>query len=192
MDLLILQVRTPIDSPVYRGTDRATPYYCDDLGDEHPVNKAFFWYCSEGGELGLVHDLVRARELVLAYRQLRPSQHYEILAVTKEDVPPIGGKIVGFDLSAGYKYSLLGWKLEIDRDSHDLPADDEYWLIHPILRLIKEFFQPQLNSNGLFDNFAVAKFCLGCMIALQKIRSNLWENDNVRFEVVGLWEISSE
>jgi hypothetical protein len=158
------------------------------------VNQAFFWYCEEGGESGIVHDLVKAKGLVEAYSQLRPPQYFEIVEVTDNEHPPSGkGEFLGFDLSAGYRSSLLSWGLEVDRAlPTDLPENDLVETLQPLLSLVRQYFQPQLNSNGLFDNFHAAKFCLACMEALQTIRPGLWENEDVRFEVVSLWRILSE
>ena len=60
----ILGKNYPRNAPNYRGTDRVLPYHCDELPDEHEANKAFFWFIEEGGELGVVHDLSKAKWLV--------------------------------------------------------------------------------------------------------------------------------
>ena len=195
MKLLILGSPTTIEAPAYRGTERTTPFYHEELEEEHEVNQAFFWYCSEGGEEGLVYDLVKAKELVRAYRQLDPPQYFEVVTVNTRLTPPNEGvqsQFLGFDLSAGYRYSLLSWGLEIDRQPlPDLPEDDPYRTLQPLLRLVKSFFQKQLNSNGLFSDFHTANFCLECMMALQKIRPGIWENEDVEFEVVDLWRLKT-
>ncbi len=188
MDILILGFGTPRVSQTYRGTDRVTPYYVDSLSEDHQVNQCFLWYCEEGGELGVVHNFTRAKELVLAYHELRPPQHFEIVEVAKNGDHQSSGEFLGFDLSAGYNDSLLSWGLEIgNARSSDSIRDDRYLLIQPLLHLIQEFFQKKLNSNGLFDNYEDASFCLDCMMALQGVYPSLWENEDVKFEVVGLW-----
>jgi hypothetical protein len=191
MDLLILKETTRDYTSVYRGTDRPTIYYQSTSDENHEVNRAFLWYCREGGQLGVVHDLAKAREVVEACRRLDPPQYFEVIEVTTENRPPtIGGSFLGFDLSSGYHYSLLSWGLEIDRPSlENTPEDDPLWIIQPLLHLIKKHFQPQLNSNGLFDEYDTARLCLDCMMALQSIRPGLWENEEVKFEVVGLWRV---
>jgi hypothetical protein len=109
MKLRILRSVSALDSNIYRGTDRITPYYVDGLPDDHPVNQAFFWYCDEGGELGVVHDLARARNLVELYRALETSQYFEIIQLVDWSEGDLDlEKLLGYDLSAGYNYSLLG------------------------------------------------------------------------------------
>jgi hypothetical protein len=190
MDILILGFGTPKASPAYRGTDRVIPHHVDSLGEEHPVNQAFRWYCEEGGEFGLVHDLARARELVRAYKKLQPSQHFEMIEVSSQRHYQPTGMFLGFDLSAGYNSSLLSWGLDLSNVKPSEPIiDEKYILIQPLVRLIQEFFQKRLNSNGLFDDYEDASFCLSCMMALQRIYPDLWENEEVTFEIVGLWRL---
>lgn len=194
MNLLILKCISSKESSQYRGTERITPYHIDELGDEHKVNKAFLEYCSEGNEYGIVHNLTKAKELIEVYRQLDPPQHFEIVEVTADKYPPeTQSKFLGFDLSSGYHYSLLSWGLDIDREPpDDMAIDDKFLTLQPLLRLTKKYFQPRLNLSGLFEDYDTANFCLECMLAMQKIRPGLWENDEVKFEVIGLWEVISE
>ncbi len=193
MDILILGFGTPKASPAYRGTCRATPHHVDSLGEDHPVNQAFLWYCEEGGEFGLVHDLAKARELVREYKKLQTPHHFEIIEVSSQRHYQSTRTFLGFDLSAGYNYSLLYWGLDLGNVKPSEPiADEKYVLIQPLLRLTQEFFQKRLNSNGMFDNYEDASFCLSCMMALQRIYPGLWENEKVTFEVVGLWELPYE
>lgn len=190
MDLLILGYEPNFKEGTYRGTDRQIPSYREGLGDEHRANHLFFRYCSAGGESLIVHDLDLAKELVIAYSQLDPPQHFEIVEVTYDNrFPETAGQLLGFDLSAGY-YSLIAAGIEFDRSLHySPPQGDSFWILLPIMSLIKKYFQPQLNSKRLFDSFETASFCLACMMALQKFRPNLWENDEVKFKVVGLWSV---
>jgi hypothetical protein len=193
MNLRILKCVSPQDHRIYRGTDRMSPYYVDGLYEDHPVNQAFFWYCEEGEELGVVHDLTRARKLVQLYRALDVPQCFEIVQVVDWiDGVRGSGELRGYDLSAGYNYSLLEWHLEIDRDQNSgVDHDERLEVLQPLLRLVKEHFQPLLNANGLFADGDSAAFCLVCMMALQRMRPNLWENDEVVFDVVGLWVLPS-
>jgi hypothetical protein len=174
----------------YRGTDRATPYYCDGLGDDHPANQAFFWYCQEGGELGVVHNPVKAQNLVDVYAKLNPPQYFEVVELTNKPSSATKSMFYGYDIAAEYNFSLLSWNLEVDNQAfNNVPKDDAFRVIQPLLRLLKQHFQPQLNSNGLFDDTETAKFCLESMMALQQIRPGLWENSNVTFRVIGINKI---
>lgn len=195
MKLLILGLPRNIhtEAPIYRGVERMTPYYCEELDEEHEVNRAFIWYCSAGGEEGVVYDLVKAKALVQAYRQLSPPQYFEIVSVRElHDIPDreAPSAFLGFDLCAGYSYSLLSWGLEFDRTPpDDMSQDDAFRILQPLLRLIRSFFQQQLNINGLFSDFSIANYCLECMMAVQKIRPGIWENEDIEFKVVGLWQL---
>src|SRR5439155_26446134 len=117
MKLLILngpRDPQPIQNPLYRGTYRSHPTHCDALPDDHEINKLFFWFLEEGGELGVVHNLSKAlrfAELLNSYFAGR--QHFEVIEATEGDsTPESGGALLGFDLSAGYNNSLLWWGLK--------------------------------------------------------------------------------
>lgn len=191
MKLRILQNINSEHRQAYRGTDRMTPFYCERLAPDDEPNRLFFWYCSEGGELGVVHNFEKAKELVTVYRHLDPPQDFEIVeVVTGNSSPQSTGEFLGFDLSAGYSFSLLSWGLDLDQKlSQELLDDNARQVLFPLLLLIKSFFQPQLNNNGLFNDYDTANFCLACMMALQKIYPGLWENEQVEFEVIGLWKL---
>lgn len=177
----------------YRGESRATPYYCEELGNSHRVNQLFFWYCDEGGEDGIVHNLKKALELVTAYAQLDPPQIFEIIEITKNsNQATTKSEFLGFDLSSG-GYSLLGWGLNfVFVQPHDISNDAKLVMILPLLQLIHNHFQPKLNVNALFNDYEAAKFCLDCMMALQQIRPGLWENEEINFEVIGVWKVLLE
>lgn len=191
MNLRILGRATRADSVRYRGTDRTTPYYDDNVPIDHPANQAFFWYAnSEDGEIGIVHDLARAQELVDIYKRLTPPQFFEIVEETLDAQPPFIGKTrLGYDISTVDGISLLSSGLDIDRTDIELAPDDTYWTLLPLLTLIKVHFQPLLNSNGLFDTYTDAELCLNSMMALQRFRPGLWENENVVFRVVCVWSV---
>ncbi len=191
MNLLILELEMTTQDRAYRGTYRASPSYCEELDADHEANQAFFWYCYEGDDPDIVHDLTKARELVAIYRRLDPPQRFEIVeVVVGNGSPTLDGQFLGFDVSADYYYSLLSWGLEIAKElSPDLVDEPARQILDPLLKLTQAFFQPQLNMNGLFDDYETARFCLECMLALQEIQPGLWENEEVAFEVVGLWKV---
>lgn len=190
MDLMILKFEPNQNPPMYRGMDRATPTYYAGGNEEHPANQLFFWYLQQGGQSGVIHDIEHAAKLLEAYSKLDPPQYFEVIEITTHNKPPtLGGELLGFDLASG-SYSLLGWGLEIDRKLPlTMPQTDLYRVIFPLLTLVKEYFQPRLNQNGLFREYATATFCLECMIALQTIRPGLWEDSHTEFQVVGIWKI---
>jgi hypothetical protein len=192
MDILILGKPYETLSPRYRGTNRFGPVYIETLPEDHPANQLFDWYCSGWYEEGVVHDLAIARQLVEAQIAVNPSQPFEIVEVTTDNRPPaLGGQLLGYDISAGYGYSLLETGLrELGRNA---PGDDAMLrLLQPIFILLKEHFQPRLNENGLLAEYAAAKLCLDCMMALQQLRPGLWENESIVFDVVGVWLVSVE
>jgi hypothetical protein len=194
MDLLILK-REPVTSTVrYQGTDKIPPHYVDGLPEEAEVNRLFLWYCEEGGESGLVHNLSAARQLVQAYHGLKPPEFFDILEVSIDPAHKSDGRFLGYDLSAGYVYSLLSWGLVLQRETGQPGESDgngSHFAIQPLLRLVEEHFGKKLNSYGLFDEHEDARFCLNTMMALQSIVPGLWENEEVTFDVVGLWRIEA-
>lgn len=189
MNLLILGGKASGYSegnPSYRGTYRAHPYYCDQFPESHEVNQVFLWFIEEGGELGVVHDMEKARNLVELYRKCTGEQ-FEVVEVTTERDPPfVGTDFLGFDLSCGFNNSLLWWGLDLQRQGHQMKDNER--VLNPLLRLVEEFFRPKLNSNGLFADCDTAAFCLECMTALQKIRPGLFEG-NGEYEVVGVYKL---
>jgi hypothetical protein len=190
VDLLILGRTTPTEDPAYRGVDRDSPYYVDRLPDDHPVNQAFRRYMHEINTLGIVHDLAAARELVRTYSALSPPQRFEIIAVQVGDCAETGiSDFLGFDLAAGFHISLLSRRLEVIDDAPSREASPEADPIQPMLRVLRDFFQPHLNKQGLFDDYGTAALCLSYMMALQRFRPNLWEGEGTVFEVVGLRRI---
>ena len=192
MELLILGKPFAGFSESYRGTYRNPPHYHDDVPSDHRVNQLFLWYCAEGGELGVVHTLNKASEFVKALREPKFAEAYELIAITKGQSSPINdGEFLGFDVSASYYYSLLSWGLDFDHImSNSSLADASITILKPILKLLSAHFGVQLNDYGLFQQREVAEFCMECMLALQHIHPGLWENEQVAFEVVGVWRLS--
>ena len=139
----------------------------------------------------MIHDLEKAKAMAAAYALACPDQHYEIVEATYDSPPETqSNQLLGYDLSAGYGFSLLSWGLDIGRKPvDDLPSDDPLRILQPLICLVREFFQPQLNESGLFDDQEMANFCLRCMMALQQVRPSLWEDEEVVFELVGLWKV---
>lgn len=192
MNVLILNgprdPRTPYN-PLYRGTYRSHPTHCDELPDNHEINRLFFWFIEEGGELGVVQDLPKAQRLAELWNaRLNEPEHFEVVEATNGDTAAFLDKaLIGFDLSAGYNNSLLVGGL-----TQTLPID----LPEPIRdrwNLTKRQYAPQLNSSGLFETFETATLCLGSLIALQELSPNLFEGGNLRdFQPVRLRAITQK
>ena len=192
MNLLILDGPAdprPGKNPLYRGTYRAAPTHCDDLPDEHEINKLFFWFLEEGGELGVVHDSLRAlRFAELWNTRLLPPNRFDVIEVTDRDNAPVSdGIFIGFDLSCGYGNSVLVSGLQ--------PITRRADLSEPILESyegIRRNFAPQLNQNGLFEAFEAANLCLRAMTALQELSPNFFEGGDLSdFQPVGLFTIGA-
>lgn len=171
--------------PAYRGLFREYPYYVEGVGDRHRANRAFFWFVEEGGEEGTVQDLARAKDLVEAYRTCDPPQFFEIIELVSGDGSPEAGKtFLGCELVCGNHFPL-SWNLDLT-----LPGDSEDDPLMPLFRLIENHFRLKLNEYRLFEDFDTAKFCLDCMLALQKFRPGLWESEeNSDFKVVRLYKV---
>ncbi len=173
-------------SQFYRGTDRPRPYYCDLLAPDHPLNKAFLWYCDEGGETGVVHDSAKSLNLVELYHDLTPPQEFEIIQVERgNSTAVLRGQFLGFDLSASFNYLLLGWGLELIRNLSKKP-DTKLARIKPRIHSLEKQFKPKLNAHGLFEDFETATSCLSSMMDLQNLYNGLWESEGIVFEVVSL------
>jgi hypothetical protein len=190
MSLLILdgpRDPRPGRNPLYRGTDRAHPSHCDELPDDDEINKLFFWFLEEGGELGVVHDLRKAlRFAELWNARLREKDRSEVVEATDGGAhPQNSGAFIGFDLSAGYNNSLLAWGLKQFAGLNQLTEP-----IRELCDLMSRHYAPQLNGQGLFQTLEVASLCLRSMIALQDLSPSLFEGGDLRdFRTVGLYII---
>lgn len=211
MKLLILNgPRDPraASYPHYRGTYRAHPTYCEAVQKDHEINKLFFWFLEEGGESGLVHDLTKALRytelLNMHLSEFKPAfAHFELIEVTDGHTPARAkGRLMGFDLSAGYNDSLLwSWGPStlskapafVERNGNTSPSTSTF--AKPVLVLddfIHRFYTPHLNRNGLFHTPATASECLGAMDALQQLCPNFYEGEDLKatFSIVGVYLVS--
>jgi hypothetical protein len=191
MNLLLLNGPSspePNRNPLYRGTDRAHPTYCHSLPERHEINKFFFWFLEEGGELGVVHDLEKAERYAQLLRMHVKGQSFEVIEVVDEGAAPsCGSQFLGFDLSAHYNISLLRWGLKSLPALNQLPE-----AIHNLCELINRCYGPQLNGSGLFDAHDVATSCLQSMIALQTFFPSLFEGGELkRFNAIGVYRVES-
>jgi hypothetical protein len=190
MNLLILNgPRDPRAAkyPSYRGTYRAHPTYCDALPNDHEINQLFFWFLEDGGELGLVHDLAKASRYVELLNQnpLPGYKQFEIVEVTSPDSPQqAGGRLLGFDLSAGYNSSLLWWGLEPQLEPNAVREP-----IGELVDLAYRYYAPRLGPCGLFQTPEIASQCLRSMDALQRLSPNLYEGEDLipSYRVVGVY-----
>lgn len=192
MNLLLLNgkrdTRTDYNSR-YRGTYRAHPTHCDALPDDHEINRLFFWFLEEGGELGIVGNIAKALRFVELWNsRLNKKDQFEVVEATDGRAhPQSGGEFIGFDLSAGYNNSLLASGMRLPSSVSALGEP-----IRELLDLASQHFAPQLNGQGLFQTFEVACFCLRSMIALQDLSPNLFEGGDLRsFHPVGLYAVQS-
>jgi len=178
----------------YRGTDRSKPDYVDYLDISHPINQMWLEYIEKAASLSYgLDDLAELQNVIDQYAKLSPPQQFELVEATENNEPPkVGTKLLGFDLSLLFDYSLLSWGLEICSEHADDRGNATYKIIRPLICLIRNYFKPQLNRWGLFDARDEAQACLDCMMALQKIHPNLWEADEDIFYVVGVWTTSDE
>jgi hypothetical protein len=168
----------------YRGTYRSHPTYCRQVSEDHEVNQAFLWFCQEGGESGVIHDLNRAKSLIRTYHQISPPQEFDLVQVLEPgDSPVSGSEQLGYDLTKGYSFSLLSWGLDFSSTHLDRPRES----LKHLLKLLSEHFRPKLNTFGLFDTASEAQFCLACMMALQDCYPALWEDSSSVFEVKRLF-----
>ena len=178
------------NNPRYRGTDRSPPRYHEELDPSHPANRAWIWLAEEASG-GVVHDLMKAREIVDIYRHLAPLETLEIVEVTRgKSALTTKGRFLGFDLSHGFANSLISGGIAPEAEEgldNTKPSSDIRQALQPLLRLMGEFFMPHLNAQGLVDDYDTAYFWLQCIMALQTIQPGLFEFGD--YEVVGVWEV---
>ena len=195
MELMILG--QSLDDPRYRGTERTSPYYQEQLPPSHPANQAFLWYVNEGeweGRIGcgIVRDVVRACALIQEYRRLDPPQQFELIRMAVGSAKPQPeGEFLGFDVTELGLHSILSNGLRYDPDQAERAgiADEGYRRVAPLLRLLKESFSRRLNANVLFDEKSMADYCCECARALITCAPNLFDMPMESLVVVGLYVV---
>jgi|SRR5215472_2143818 len=185
--------------PHYRGTYRAHPTCCEGLPEDNEINKLFFWFLEEGGELAVVHDLnkaLRYAKLLNDYPLARRS-HFEVVEVTGGDEPPhVGGELLGFDVSSGYNNSLLWWWQPATQPGATASVSPSPTTfpepIQVLHNLIQRHYAPQLNRSGLFQRPVIASECLTAMDALQQLCPNFYEGGSLKdnFRATGIYLVS--
>lgn len=164
--------------PHYRGTYRSDPSHCDEVSDDDEINRLFFWFLEEGGELGVVRDLAKAQRFAELWNaRLKQPERFEVVEVSDAEAEPLyhGGTFMGFDLSAGYNNSLLPGGLRPSMQAQKLPEP-----IRELCDLMSRHYAPQLNAIGLFQTLEIATLCLRSTIALQDLSPNLFEGGDLR------------
>ncbi len=197
MRLLILEQGDYTETG-YRGTGRYTPNtYWENYPDDHPLNQAMRWYDKITAEEHIFgDDLDKAREVLKLFSAFPELPFVEIIEVTRDQEAPESGSIdfLGYDLSADYGWSLLRWAYVLMRPEWvDISSEkDDVKRLEPLLKLIHLYFQPKLNTSGLFDDYEVASFCLDAMRALHNFCPNLWESKTTMaaIEVIGIWKVA--
>jgi hypothetical protein len=167
----------------YRGTCRESPPHADGLADDAEYNQLFFWYCREDDKPDGVQDLDRARRLLQLLRRDLCRQDFELIETIRlGERPSAGGRLVGYDLSHAWSYSLLSWGLDLHSQGNS-PIQD-------LVALVEAHFKPLLNEHGLFSDEQTAAFCLRSMMALQTLSPGLWEHEeSSNFEVVAIYRV---
>ena len=172
-------------NPVYRGTFRMSPSYFETLPEDSKANQLFMWFLEEGGELGVVQDEQKARELCVCCNAYSTSGPYEVVEVAEaENRPILGGRFLGFDISQGLNNSLLwaGLNTRVSGGS-ELP-------VRVLVNAIYRLFSEKLNEVGLFSDVETARGCRQTLIALQALEPNLIEGDMLeKFVVVGIYAL---
>jgi len=171
-------------NPVYRGTYRMHPTHFDNLPEDHEANILFSWFIEEGGELGAVHDEAKARKLRDLCNSYGTNRNYEVVeACDGEQLPSHGGELLGYDLSQGLNNSLLWWGLK----SPDNAPNDPVLVLADV---VFAHFSQRLNRYGLFSESCVATKCRQALTALQALRPNFIEGDDLgKFRATALYRI---
>jgi hypothetical protein len=132
------------------------------------------WFLEEGGELGVVHTLSKARRLAELWNVRSANTFFEVVEVSDRAFSEATGVRLGFDLSAGYNNSLLTTGLA----RFVLPAGMIEKSMETAWDQLTRRFAPLLNDKGLFENAAVAQECLVAMEAIQSLSPNFFEGGN--------------
>jgi hypothetical protein len=193
MNLLILNgPRNPRAAKysTYRGTYRAHPTYCDSVPRQHELNKFFYWFLEEGGELGVVHNVGNALQYAKLLNQVSSIKYgcFEVIEVTNGNASPeVGNRLLGFDLSSHFNDSLLWWQLEPQPSVRSVPP-----LIQEATDSICTTYRPKLNSSGLFQTADIASGCLEAMNAVQRLYP-VYEGEDISedYQIVGIHALTS-
>jgi hypothetical protein len=194
MNLLILGNPT-LDGPMaekarYRGTFRTQPRYCNSFPEKHELNQVYSEYVHDGGEVALLHDADKALHLVEVYRRYGIQPDLQVVEVTEHSSPPECGTIfLGYDLSSGFRNSLL-WDLvplpfESVLDKTDLRDRAVMALAH----LVGVEVNRSLNTVGLFSDYDLASRCLMFFESIQLLSPGFYEDGD--FAVCGLYIVRS-
>jgi hypothetical protein len=175
----------------YRGLERDTLGYVAEVETHTDVEDIFYKYLSQAGAYGFLQDLNFARNLIEIYNTLTPNQNFEIVTITDKDSNLVNENIIflGFDVVCVYRISLVLQLTDLDTISPRLSDDDLIWQLQPLLKLIRLYFLPRLNDNGLFEQEDIAEFYLEVMMSIQAVRPNTWEGQDCEFKVVPLWKV---
>lgn len=189
MKLALLGKNLPYRATDYRGLDRDTPNYINELPENHPINEMFWEFADRKGAYSLLDDLEYARLVVSQYSRLNPPIKFDIVELTDIDEQPQTSdhEFMGFDIACAYRISTLAEKLETDWILDKPIRTEQDQLIIPFYRVIGHYFAPLLNQNGLFTNLEDAKFCFEAQMAIQKIRPGFYEE--CEFKIIGLWKV---
>jgi hypothetical protein len=179
------------DGRDYRGVDRESIPYVD-AQEDPAAGEIFDQYIELRDEHGDLHDIEFCRRAVEVYRHLNPPRELEVVEVTVgKEHPTIGSsEFLGFDVTCARHISLLPQNVRLDVSAMRVAADDPVVKLAPLIELIRRYFVPLLNQNGLFDEYNTAALYLDTMMAVQKFRPNLWEGDDCNFEVLGIWHVA--
>ena len=185
-NLLILGSPYPYSDSSFRGIDRRCPTIPHQLDENNPLHQAFLWRANRPDLT--VQELAEARNLSRLLAEQNPPEHYELIELTeKNSQPSVGNELLGFDLAIDLNHSLLSFGLEYNLRQEGL--DSAHQALIPLLQLVTRFFRPQLNTHGLFDEYAPAEFCLDCLLSLQKLVPNIFDSWEGNYRVVGVWRI---
>jgi hypothetical protein len=171
--------------------DRKTPTWNNSLPSDHEFNSSYLEYIDAIDlDSNTITNLQNARKTLDVIRKFHFGDDFEIVEFTLgKDQPEIETAIfIGFDVGYGFANSLLFPSLEMFGKAYDEKIHrKEYLIILPFLTLMKAYFQPKVNQHYLFQDYETAKLYLDNIISIQKIYPQLWENEHILFDVIGVW-----
>jgi hypothetical protein len=185
----------------YRGADRIKlpAFQREELGDDSELNKLLAWYLTAGAEssegYGVVDNLENVRSLIRLWREYADIEYDALELTVDNEEPKVGGEFLGYDvLNSGFGDSLLkkgpepGYGRQVVVANH--PKLQAFLRrTYPLAILIKRYFQPRLNVNGLFNSYKVAKFYLACETALASTPDTNLDWESLGYQVVGTYKV---
>jgi len=153
-------------APGYRGVERYGPSYDENQQEDSTYNRAWRELIDRNERFDSPQDALR-----LVDRLDQDGLRFDVIGIEPMRIvePPVGRRLLGYDVASNARESLLSWGIRWDRDRKALLP------VGPILNLVEAHFQPNLNDAGLFRSLSTASSFRDVLAALQALVPGIWE-----------------